>query len=182
MIAIMSDEIVAHLRPRAIALKTLERKEHLFHRDDRVVTMFLLTEGCVKLMRYQEDGSPAVLQRSTPGTMVAEASLFSGRYHCDAIAVTATQALAVPVGEVRRLLNEDRAFALAWTMHLTRELQNTRKRAEIVSLRTVSARLDAWLTWNDGRLPTKGDWKALADEIAVSPEALYREFSRRRHS
>lgn len=182
MIAIMSDEIVAHLRPRAIALKTLERKEHLFHRDDPVVTMFLLTEGCVKLMRYQEDGSPAVLQRSTPGTIVAEASLFSGRYHCDAIAVTATQALAVPVGEVRRLLNEDRAFALAWTMHLTRELQNTRKRAEIVSLRTVSARLDAWLTWNDGRLPTKGDWKALADEIAVSPEALYREFSRRRHS
>ncbi|ASY66937.1 Crp family transcriptional regulatory protein (plasmid) [Sinorhizobium sojae CCBAU 05684] len=146
------------------------------------MAMFLVTEGCVKLMRYQENGSPAVLQRSTPGTIVAEASLFSGHYHCDAIAVTATQAFAVPVGEVRRLLNEDRAFALAWTMHLTRELQNTRKRAEIVSLRTVSARLDAWLTWNDGRLPTKGDWKALADEIAVSPEALYREFSRRRHS
>jgi hypothetical protein len=40
-------------------------------------------------------------------------------------------------------------------------------------------RLEAWLAWNDGVLPTKGAWKHLAEELGVSPEALYREITRR---
>ena len=106
--------------------------------------------------------------------------MFSGHYHCDAIAVVATAVMAVPVREVRRWLNQDHVFALEWTKHLSWELQSARKRAEIISLRTVGARLDAWLTWNDGDLPPKGEWRRLAEEIHVSPEALYREISRRR--
>jgi hypothetical protein len=31
-------------------------------------------------------------------------------------------------------------------------------------------------------LPSKGEWKALAEDIGVSPEALYRELSKRRRS
>jgi hypothetical protein len=53
-------------------------------------------------------------------------------------------------------------------------------RAEILSLKTVSARLDAWMDWNGGVLPNKGEWKLVAGEISVSPEALYRELGRRR--
>jgi hypothetical protein len=29
-------------------------------------------------------------------------------------------------------------------------------------------------------LPPKGEWKSVAEQIGVSPEALYRELSRRR--
>jgi hypothetical protein len=54
------------------------------------------------------------------------------------------------------------------------------KGAETVSLRTVAQRLDAWLAWNEDRLPGKGEWKAVAEEISVSPEALYRELAARR--
>ncbi len=53
-------------------------------------------------------------------------------------------------------------------------------RAEILSLRTVAARLDAWTAANHDRLPEKGAWKTLAAELATSPEALYRELARRR--
>ncbi|MDK1373396.1 MULTISPECIES: Crp/Fnr family transcriptional regulator [unclassified Sinorhizobium] len=176
----MFETIISQLRPRATAQKSFEKGEHLFNRDDRVLSLFLVTDGGVHLVRYQADGDTAVLQRSGPGMVLAEASVFSERYHCDAVAITSTRALVVPVAEVRRLLDDDPAFARAWTIHLSRELQSARKRAEIVALRTVSARLDAWMTWNDGRLPVKGDWRALAEEIGVSPEALYREMSRRR--
>ncbi|MBP1882437.1 Crp/Fnr family transcriptional regulator [Sinorhizobium mexicanum] len=176
----MSETIISELRPRATAQKSFEKGEHLFHRDNRVLSMFLVTDGGVHLVRYQADGNMAVLQRSGPGMLLAEASVFSERYHCDAVAIMTTCALVVPIAEVRQLLNDDPAFARAWTIHLSRELQSARKRAEIVALRTVSARLDAWVTWNDGRLPAKGDWRALAEEIGVSPEALYREISRRR--
>ncbi|SFI57623.1 hypothetical protein SAMN05216525_110176 [Bradyrhizobium sp. Gha] len=48
-----------------------------------------------------------------------------------------------------------------------------------LSMKTVAARLDAWIEWN-GKLPPKGEWVSLAAELAVSPEALYREIGRRR--
>jgi hypothetical protein len=64
--------------------------------------------------------------------------------------------------------------------HLGREVQKARTRGEILSRRTVREKLDAWLAENGGALPDKGVWRHLADEIAVSPEALYREIARRR--
>jgi CRP-like cAMP-binding protein len=178
----MSEQIVAHLRPKAVAEKSFARGEYLFHRDDPVRTLFLVTSGCVNLVRYQADGSLAILQRSTPGTVLAEASVFSERYHCAAVAAMATQALLVPVFEVRRLLERDLSSSAKWIAHLSHELQSARKRSEIASLRTVGARLKAWIAWNDGALPAQGEWKGLADEIGVSAEALYRELSIRRRS
>ena len=48
-----------------------------------------------------------------------------------------------------------------------------------MSLRTVSEWHDFWLAWNEGGMPEKGLWKNIAEEIGVSPEALYRELSAR---
>ncbi|APO68086.1 hypothetical protein IE4872_CH02476 [Rhizobium gallicum] len=66
-----------------------------------------------------------------------------------------------------------------WASYLSHQLQQARKRAEIATLKTVEARLSAWLAWNGGLMPSKGEWKNLADEIGVSPEALYRELAKR---
>lgn len=60
------------------------------------------------------------------------------------------------------------------------ELQNARLHAEILSLKTVAQRLDAWMTWKDGVFPRKGEWKTIASQLGVSPEALYREIAKRR--
>ena len=99
--------------------------------------------------------------------------------HCDGVAVRPTRTLAIARNAVRRLLAEDPRFAESWTVHLSRELQATRLRAEILSLKTVRERLDAWIGWNGESLPTKGTWKTVAKEIGTSPEALYRELARR---
>jgi hypothetical protein len=40
--------------------------------------------------------------------------------------------------------------------------------------------LDGWLNWHGGELPPKGEWKALAEQLSISPEALYREIARRK--
>jgi hypothetical protein len=45
----------------------------------------------------------------------------------------------------------------------------------------VAARLDAWLAWNNA-LPEKVERRRIADEIGVSPEALYRQLGKRRRS
>lgn len=180
MIAIMFEEILVHLERKAVAKRWFEKNEHLFHRGDPVLALFLVSEGSVNLIRYQEDGRPAVLQRSEDLSILAEASVFADHYHCDAVAAKKTNVLVIPIAAVRELLEHDAAFARAWAKHLSQELQSARKRAEIASLRTVRARLEAWLTWNEDDLPTKGGWRGLAEELGISPEALYRELSSRR--
>ena len=62
---------------------------------------------------------------------------------------------------------------------LAGELQHARFHAEVLSIRTVAARLDAWVEWN-GEMPPKGEWVGLAAELGVTPEALYREIASRR--
>jgi CRP-like cAMP-binding protein len=78
------------------------------------------------------------------------------------------------------MIKEDSNVAISLVMHLGREVRNARQRVEIASLRKVSDRLDAWLAWNEDRLPAKGSRGQLAREMGVSPEALYRELANRR--
>jgi CRP-like cAMP-binding protein len=121
-----------------------------------------------------------VLQRARANSVLAEASLFSERYHCDALAVAPTRTLAIGKAAMRAAIESDPRFAAGWAAYLAREVQKTRLRAEILSLRTVAERLDAWIAANDGRPPVKGEWKTVASEIGTSAEALYREAARRR--
>lgn len=147
--------------------------------DDEVAQLFAVHEGMVHLVRFREDGGVAVLQRAGAGAVVAEASVFSGRYHCAAMAVRGTVLHAYPLAAVRRLLESPQA-AQAYALHMAAEVRVARKRAEILALKTVAERLSAWLVWNGGEMPARGAWQHVADEISVSREALYRELAKRR--
>ncbi len=112
--------------------------------------------------------------------MLAEASLYSGTYHCDAVAFGAADTCVYTKASLKKLLAKSSQFSNIWANHLAQELQKSRLRSEILSLRTVAERLDAWTAWNGGSLPRKGEWKLVANQIGVSPEALYREIAKRR--
>lgn len=182
MIKIMSISIFDQLRAKASVSRSFEKGEYLFHQGDPTHMLVLVVEGYIHLMRFQVDGQSAVLQRAGPMTILAEASVFSEHYHCDAIAMTAGRLLLVPTATLRQLVGREPAFALAWISHISGELKKARTRAEILALRSVGARLDAWIAVHDGELPPKGQWKSLAGEIGVSPEALYREIAKRQAS
>jgi CRP-like cAMP-binding protein len=175
----MSGDIADLLASSGGRKRTLDAGEYLFHLGEPVAVLFVVLEGEVHLIRDQEHGGVVILQRAGPGEVLAEASLFSERYHCDAMARTQTSVRSVPKRRLLDRLRNEPDFAEAWAAHLAREIQNARFRAEVLSLQTVASRLDAWLTWY-GKVPPKGQWKRLADEIGVSPEALYREMARRR--
>lgn len=156
-----------------------DTEQHLFRRDDPVQSMFLIETGCVRLVRTQRGGGGLVLQRAAADSILAEASLFTPAYHCDAIATEPVTATTVVRPAMRRLFLSNPEFAQAWAVHLSGEVRRARRRAEILSLRTVAERLDAWIA-EHGPLPDKGAWKSVALEIAASPEALYREIAKRR--
>jgi len=180
MIDIMFETLTDRLLELGHSAHRFGPGEFLFRGGDEVRSLHLIDEGEVHLIRHQVDGFVLILQRARAGAVIAEASLFSERYHCDAVAVKSTQTLSFPKSTIRTELSRDPGFAEAWSAFLAREVQATRLRAEVLTLRTVAERLDAWIGSNEGRLPDKGKWNTIAKEIGTSPEALYRELAKRR--
>lgn len=159
--------------------RRFDKGAFLFHRGGQVSHLFAVLDGGVELVRQQQNGMGIVLQRAAAGSILAEASLYTARYHCDAMATETSLVAAFDRRAILERLQGDPEFGNAWARHLAGEVRYARARGELLSLRTVSARLDAWLALHDGELPPKGTWKCLAAEIGVSPEALYREITAR---
>lgn len=179
MIVVMSAELFG------LFLKLSERELELaagrfvFHVNDPVDYLFLVIEGEVRLVRTLPDGAPLTLQRTGSGTVLAEASLFADHYHCDGQAAQDSTVRIIEMDKARAALEAEHALSAALLRHLASEVQKARSRAEMLSLKSVRAKLDAWIFLN-GRVPPKGQWRHLASEISVTPEALYREIARRK--
>lgn len=180
MIPIMFAEIDPFLSDLRFRLLTFGPDQNVFHLGDPVRVVHFVELGAIQLVRHQSDGSVLVLQRAGPGSIVAEASLYSRAYHCDAVALGPATTRAYAKVELQKRLKQSSEFSDAWARRLSLELQNARLHAEILSLKTVAQRLDAWMTWKDGVFPRKGEWKTIASQLGVSPEALYREIAKRR--
>lgn len=182
MIRIMSDVLFARLEALGRGERRLDAGQVLFRPGDRVRSLFLVVAGTMRLVRALPHGFQLTIQRAGAGSVLAEASLFVERYHCEAVADGAARLIVLPRPRLETALTGDALLARAWAGHLAREVQRARAQSEILSLKTVAGRLDAWLALNGGALPPKGAWRLVASEIGISPEALYREIARRRVS
>lgn len=152
----------------------------LFRAGEQVRYLYVVRSGCILLARLQPSGDPLVLQRATAGQLAAEASVFAARYHCDALSSSPTAVGRIRKADVEQLRAKDPVWLSAFAAHLAHEVQQARARAQLLALKRVGARLDAWIALNDRALPSRGRWVELAAELAVTPEALYRELARRR--
>ena len=179
MIEIMSDHWLKFFE--GAPSHALDAGETLFRRDDPVERAFLVRTGRIFLRRALLDGGLLTLHTARAGELVAEASLFADRYHCDAVTdVPTTVAVIDKQKLVSALTDETSVERLAANAfkHTAKEIQSLRTRLEIMRLRRVADRLDAYLELFGP--PDAGAWVRVADWIGVSPPALYRERARRR--
>ena len=137
--------------------------------------MFYVVSGEVTLERAGQHGEPVVLQRTRQG-FVSEASLKVARYHCDAVAITDTQVIKVPVRELAQELDRDPAFAGRWIGMLNAEVRRLRLHLERLSMKSIRDRLMHLIETEgqEGRYPIPSGLKTLAGELGVTHEALYR--------
>jgi CRP-like cAMP-binding protein len=178
MIAIMQDAIHTLFRVAGRTVR-LSAQQSLFHIGEPVEYIYRVRQGCVVLSRQTLSGTNLVLHVTKADAVLAEASLYSSRYHCDAIAQEPSLLQVVSRAYFSAQLDENKALARAWARSLAMSMQEARNRAEIRTLRTVAERLDAWQSM--GRvIPEKGQWQDVAVELGVSREALYRELARSR--
>ncbi len=158
--------------------REIAKGKAVFRQEDPVRNMYLVQHGRVALERPLTDGGLLTLHIATSGMALAEASLFAKTYHCDAVARSDTNILSVARADFLTALQDRPEAALSLIESHTKEVQAQRARIEILRLRRVSDKLDAWLDVN--REPARGQWISVAEQIGVSPPALYRELARRR--
>lgn len=163
-----------HLRVLATPVY-LKKSERLFLQGQMPARMFYVASGEVVLQRMGIQGENVVLQRMRQG-FVAEASLQSTSYHCEAVQTSAGELFALPIGAVRQALLEDSAFATRWIGMLNQELKRLRTQCERLTLVSVRDRVLHLIDTQgeDGRLQLRASLKSIAAELGVSHEALYR--------
>jgi CRP/FNR family transcriptional regulator, dissimilatory nitrate respiration regulator len=163
---------------RARSERTLKVGETLFRSGMRTVGLYQVVSGRVRLARVNRKGREAVLYVATAGEILAEASLFSSSYHCDAIAMTNAVVRLFPKTAVLAALERDPKAALAFMATLAGQVMTLRMRIEQRNIRSARDRLRHYLSMNvnaDGRtVALTGTLKDLASELGLTHEALYR--------
>ena len=152
-----------------------QRGGTIFLAGQRPTQLFYVATGSAVISRQDRDGRVLVLQRASGG-FLAEASLRSSRYHCDASAQTDVQLIAIPIDALRHAIDQHADTRWAWISMLAGEIRRQRSSAERLALKTVRERLLHWLVTqsDNGSLRLSGTRKDLAGELGVSHEALYR--------
>ena len=84
MIVIMSQELDSLFKGLPGRKCAFDAGSTVFTLGDPVKLVHFVREGAINLERRQEDGAALILQRACPGSILAEASVYSDRYHCDA--------------------------------------------------------------------------------------------------
>lgn len=168
--------------PATVRLAAIDHKlkagEPLFRLGDRTLGLCEVIAGRVRLARLDRAGNEIVLHVAGPGETLAEASLYSPQYHCDAIANTDAIVRIYPKREVLAAFEENPKAARAFTETLAKQVMSLRTRIEQRNIRSARERVRHFLTLNVGSdrrtVKLRGTLKDLAAEIGLTHEALYR--------
>lgn len=168
--------------PSAVRSAAIDRKlktgEALFQLGDKTAGLCEVIAGRVRLARVDRSGREIVLHVAGPGETIAEASLFSPQYHCDAIASTNATVRTYPKRQVLAAFERDPKAAQAFAATLARQVMTLRTRIEQRNIRSARERVRHYLALNasaDGRaVELHGTLKDIAAELGLTHEALYR--------
>jgi CRP/FNR family transcriptional regulator, dissimilatory nitrate respiration regulator len=158
--------------------RSLKAGQTLFRTGARTAGLYEIVKGKVRLVRVDRSGREAVLQVATPGDTLAEASLFSSTYHCDAIAATDAVVRLYPKAILLNELERNPKVAQAFAAMLARQVMALRTRLEQRNIYSARERVRHYLAVNadpSGRVVAlSGTLKDVAAELGLTHEALYR--------
>lgn len=148
---------------------TANVRKTLFQQGAKTTGLYIVLNGRVHLERVGPNGERLVIHRAMAGTSFAEASIFSERYHCDALVIEAGEFVRIDKAAVLTAF-ADVEFACAYGRQAARQIQAQRQLLEIVGIRSAEERVLAGLVAGllDGQVI---DFAAL---LHLSHEATYR--------
>lgn len=144
-------------------------------------SIFVVQTGRLRLERHLADGTAVTLAVLGPGDTIAEAALFAETYHCDASAEIRSKIWLFPKKEVEAGLARDPEALMDWARSLAAQIRRLRALLEIRSIKRADARVLSYLDLLDALGEAwSGDRpvSAVAAELGLTPEALYRTLTR----
>ena len=158
--------------------RTLKANETLFRTGNRSMGLYEIVSGKVRLVRVDANGHEAVLFVATAGDTLAEASLFSANYHCDAIASTGAVVRLYPKVAILAEFQLSPKVAQAFMAKLARQVMGLRTRLQLRDVRSARDRIRDYIVLNastgGGAVSLPGTLKDLAAHLGLTHEALYR--------
>lgn len=179
---IASQSFLVHVPPAlraATECREVVVGESVFRIGDPVRKLFCVIAGEVQLVRHDVRGTRIILQRSRGG-FLAEASLGSLAYHCDAVVVEAGLLLSFPLTDFRDALEQVAQFRTVWMRLLASEVRKLRAQCERLSLKNAAERIIHYIEseGSNNAITLSQTRKTWAAELGLSHEALYRTLKR----
>ncbi len=156
--------------------RALKPGQPLFRTGQRPVGLYEIISGKVRLVRVDRTGRETVLYSANAGDTIAEASLFSKSYHCDAIATTPARVRLYPKEAIFAEFKRNPEAARAFMARLANQLMEARTRLERRNINSARERVRHYLALNvgaDGRtVKVPGTLKELAADLGLTHEAM----------
>ena len=171
-------EILESLSGGSGVARRLDAGEMLFTTGDPVRSLFVIERGQLRLLRHTAHGATLTLHVAQTGEAFAEASLFSRTYHCDAAADVSSLVRAYP----KRRAAQSAARG-SWSRPCpyrppraagTSAPRPYRIAEHQIRSRRVLGYLHNHLSASAKHVELERTWKAIATEIGLTHEAVYR--------
>ncbi|MGA3056778.1 MAG: Crp/Fnr family transcriptional regulator [Candidatus Limnocylindrales bacterium] len=176
---------------RTLRVRHFRRGEVLFHEGDPGDALFIVASGAIKVVVPSDEGEEAILATLRRGDFLGELALLDGAPRsASAIALEATDTLALPRDQFRALANTEPAIRDALLTALVRELRRLTTHVAELHFLDLTGRLAARLARlaeeNGEALPngsirldaplTQSDLAAMIGATRQSVNKLLREF------
>lgn len=120
--------------------------EHLYVESSVAEGIWLVKKGVVKLVRLSSCGGQHLYDLAPAGRLMNEEAIFDGGLNpLTAVAVTEVDACILPAHGLKRLFQDDAAFAAAVCQHLSHKNHALIRYIKDLTLRSVKARVAHYL-------------------------------------
>jgi CRP/FNR family cyclic AMP-dependent transcriptional regulator len=114
----------------------------VFHEGDHSDACYIVRSGDLRVTREHPDGRAIALATLGPGDIFGELAMLDGQARSASVeALSECELLALPAGDVRRLLQRSSEITVKLVVALTRRLRETNERIARQSFQTVPSRV-----------------------------------------
>ncbi|MDR3557055.1 MAG: Crp/Fnr family transcriptional regulator [Syntrophobacteraceae bacterium] len=151
----------------------------VFAPGDESRGFYAVSSGAVRLYRVSPGGREITLAIADGGNTLAEASIFSGKYHCYAQTLKDSTLWRINKDGFLEILRKDARFACAWIRFLSLEVIDLRQRMEELSIKTPKARIISYILLlseiqNHDSVTLPAHRKSIATLLGMTHETFYR--------
>jgi CRP/FNR family transcriptional regulator, cyclic AMP receptor protein len=127
---------------RVAVARSFPKGVRVFHEGDHSDSCYIVRSGDLRVTREHSDGRAIALATLGPGDIFGELAMLDGEARSASVeALTDSELLALPAGDVRALLRGNAEITVKLVIALTRRLRETNERISRQSFQTVPSRV-----------------------------------------